>query len=180
MWQAFYPMRAKKLFFSLLILALTQCAQTPASPTPRPTRAPVSPELAVQYALDALHTDSATGYLIGEPTELRGQTMSLADAFARVNGKPLDEKSPLALRRDKLVWLVVTRGDWVLHIPGGHGDPRQRTPTVLSKDVTVHDLWNAIYFDAVTGQVYEQGGIVETQRAQMEKLPLLAALRRTP
>jgi hypothetical protein len=134
---------------------------------------PVAPELAVQFALDALHTDSAHGRLIGTPTMLRGQIMPLADAYALVNGKQLDQDSPLAYRRDTLVWLVVTRGEWLLHIPGAHGAPQHRTPTIMGKDITVPDLWNAILFDAVTGLVYDQGGIVESQRAQLETLPPL-------
>lgn len=105
--------------------------------------------------------------------------MSLAEAYSLVNGRDLDPNSPLGRRREKLVWLVVTRGRWLLHIPGGHGDPRQRTPTVMSKDIVVSDLWNAVLFDAATGEVYDQGGIVEPQRARTEQLPMLTIPRRT-
>lgn len=173
-------MRVPLIFWVLPLALLTHCAQASLSPTPRPTRTPVAADLAVQFALDALHTDSATGYLVGTPTFLRGKTMSLGEAFRLVNGKPLDAKSPLSKDSEKLVWLVVTRGEWVLHIPGGHGDPRQRTPTVLSKDVTVADLWNAILFDASTGEVFDEGGVVEIQRTQLEKLPILMVPTGTP
>lgn len=173
-------MRAYKIVFLLVSLLLARCAPAPLSPTPRPTRAPVAPELALQFSLDALHTDSPTGYLIGTPSVLRGSVMSLDSAYLLVNGKPLDNSSPLVRDRDKLVWLVISRGKWLLHIPGGHGDPRQRTPTVMSKDITVPDLWNAILFDAVTGEVYDTGGIVETQRSAVETLPALPTPAYTP
>ncbi len=167
-----------KLLFVLLLLCLAQCGTFSPSPTSRPTRAPISSELAIQFALDALHTDNAYGRLLGAPTMLRGQVMSLADASALVNGKALADNSPLARRREKLVWLVVTRGKWLLHIPGGHGDPLNRTPTIMSKDVTVPDLWSALLFDAITGEVYEQGGVVESQRGVLERLPALTYPRR--
>ena len=162
-----------KLLFVLSLISLVQCGTFSPSPTPRPTRAPISSELAIQFALDALHMDSAYGRLLGAPNILRGQVMSLADASALVNGKALADNSPLARRREKLVWVVVTRGKLLLHIPGGHGDPLNGTPTIMSKDVTVPDLWNAILFDAATGEVYEQGGVLESQRGGLEKLPAL-------
>ena len=137
-------MRVSRVVFLALVLLLNQCASTLATTLPRPTRVPVSPELAVQFALEALHSDSAAGRLIGNPTVMRGQVMSLADAYSLVNGKALDYTSPLNYRRDQAVWLVVTRGDWLLHIPGGHGNPAKGTPTLMAKDVTVAALWNAI------------------------------------
>jgi hypothetical protein len=100
--------------------------------------------------------------------------MSLDDAYALVNNKPLGAKDPNSHRADRLVWLVVTRGAWLLHIPGGHGDPLNRTPMVMPKDIMVPDLWNAILFDAATGQVYEQGGIIESQLPAVQKLPDLS------
>lgn len=106
--------------------------------------------------------------------------MALADAYALVNGKTLHEKSPLAPHQAKSVWLIVTRGEWMLRIPGAHGDPLNLTPTISAKQIRVHDLWNVILFDAVTGEVYEQGGVVETQRAELEKLPALTIPPRTP
>jgi hypothetical protein len=168
-------MRAFHWVWLLGIIFLAQCAPPPLTPTPRATLTPVSTELAAQFALDALHADAAVGRLLGAPTLLRGQVMPLADAYVLANGKPLDEKSPLAYRADRLVWLVVTRGDWLLHIPGGHGDPRQRTPSVLAKDIHVADLWYVIIFDAATGQVYDRGGVAETQRTLLSHLPALRA-----
>lgn len=141
------------------------------TPTPRPTREPLTPALAAQYALEQFTTDNPSGRLVGQPQFLRGKILSLADAYKLANGKPLPADSPLVSRSDRLVWLVVTRGVWLLHIPGGHGDPRQRTPTVLAKDITVPDLWNALIFDAATGETYDQGGIPEPQRAPVGQLP---------
>lgn len=159
-----------------LIVLLTHCVPSPLTPNPQPTRTPIAPAAAVQFALEALHTDGITGHLIGEPSILRGQVMSLADAYALVNGKPPPPTSPLARRRDRAVWLVVTRGDWLLHIPGAHGDPVKGIPTIMATNKNVSNLWNAIYFDAATGEIHEEGGILPTQLPEMDKLPQLPGL----
>lgn len=164
----------RALVLAVLLVVACSPAATPA-PTARPTRPPVSPELAVQFALETLHTDSPVGYLVGAPTTIRGRVIPLGDAYMLVNGRAPGATSPLARRPDRSVWLIVTRGEWLLHIPGGHGDPRQRTPTVMSHDITVPDLWNALLFDAASGATLDVGGVPESQRPALEMLPLLPA-----
>ena len=169
-----------RILFLAGAFVLTQCTTTPATTTPRTTPTPVSSALAAQLALDELHSENAVGRLLGAPTMVRGRVMSFDDAYALVNGKPMANDAPFAYRRNRSVWLVVTRGTWLLHIPGGHGDPRHRTPTVLAKDLTVFDLWYAIMFDAATGQVYDRGGVNESYRTQLSALPELPDTSPTP
>lgn len=157
----------------LFVLILAQCAAATPLPTGRPTRLPMTPDVAAQNALQNFQNDSFVGHLAGPPVWLRGKVMSLGDAFLLVNGHPLTAGSRLTFRQDRPVWLVITRGTWLLHIQGGHGDPRQRTPTVMSKDILVSDLMSEQIFDAATGETYDQGGVAATQRAQAESLPLL-------
>ena len=169
-----------RILFLAGAFILTQCTTVPATSTPRPTPTPLSPALAAQFALDELHGENAVGRLLGAPTMLRGRVMSFDDAYMLVNGKPMSDDAPFAYRRTRAVWLVVTRGTWLLHIPGGHGDPLKRTPTILAKDVTVFDLWYAIMFDAATGQVYDRGGVNELYRTQQSALPELPNTSSTP
>jgi len=157
----------------LLVVLLVQCAPPSVQSTPRPTREPISAELASEYAIETLHTDSPVGYLVGLPTVLRGQQMDLAAAYELVNARPLDKNSRLDLRRERPVWLVISRGEWVLHLPGGHGDPLHRTPMIMPKDIVVHDLWNALILDAVTGEAYDRGGIIAERIQAASELPAL-------
>lgn len=169
-----------RILFLAGAFILTQCTTGPATSTSHPTPTPVSSALAAQLALDELHSENAVGRLLGAPTMVRGRVMSFDDAYALVNGKPMNNDAPFAYRRNRSVWLVVTRGTWLLHIPGGHGDPRHRTPTVLAKDVTVSDLWYAVMFDAATGQVYDRSGVNEIYRIQLSVLPELPGTPSTP
>lgn len=158
---------------------LTCCTQTTLTPTPRPTRAPVSAELAVQYMLESNQSDSPVGHMVGMPTITRGRVMPYRDAFFLATGRPLDPETLMGKQGSRLVWLIVTRGEWLLHIPGAHGDPLHGTPTIMSKDVTVPDLWNMIIFDAATGETFESGGVNEMRRAELEQLPLLPLAKAT-
>lgn len=156
-----------------LVIVLVSCAQGTSTATPRPTRAPVSPELAVQFMLESLQSNGPVGYMVGMPTMVRGQVMPYREAFELVNGRPLDSNTRLGKQPERLVWLIVTRAQWLLHIPGAHGDPLRGTPTIMGKDITVPDLWNMIIFDAATGDTFESGGVNETRRATLGELPVL-------
>lgn len=154
----------------IALVLLAGCSAPPATPTPRPTRTPFPADLAVPLALESLHGNTAMGYLLGEPTLLRGELTTLDQALVFLNGPTALIPPRANLRR---VWLVVTRGKWLLHIPGGHGDPRQRTPTIMSRDKTVENLYAGVVLDAVTGDTLEQGGIRPSQEREINAMPAL-------
>lgn len=166
-------MRALFLLLFVSSCSLVQCAPAPASPTPRPTRAPIAPAAAVQAALDAIQADAPVGHLVGAPSEVRGSLTTFGQAVELVNGTPLPANSMLARQRERAAWLIVTRGEWLLHIPGAHGDPARGTPTIMSKDLNVPNLWNATILDASSGDVLMVTALSPARVPNVETLPAL-------
>lgn len=152
---------------------LAQCAPATALPTARPTRAPLVPDVAVQFALESQSADGPIGHLVGTPDRIYGELTTLDNAYTRVNGTPLLAGSQMYRQRERRVWLIVTHGKWLLHIPGAHGDPANGTPTIASKDLKVPDLWNATLLEAVTGDTILSTGIHATRLAEIKTLPAL-------
>lgn len=152
---------------------LAQCTSAPVSPTARPTRVPISERDAVRYALESQNADSPVGHLVGTPDRIYGELTTLDHAFTRVNGTPLLAGSQMYRQRERRVWLIVTRGAWLLHIPGAHGDPAQGTPTIMSKDIAVQDLWNATILDAAGGDTILSTGVHASRLADIQTMPAL-------
>lgn len=161
------------IFICVAIVWLAQCTSAPASPTARPTRTPISERDAVRYALESQNADSPVGHLVGTPDLVYGELTTLGDAFQRVNGTPLLDGSQMTRKRNDRVWLIVTRGEWLLHIPGAHGDPARGTPTIMSKEITVQALWNATILDAEFGDTILSMGIHASRVPQVQTLPVL-------
>lgn len=165
-------MRIAFLALIASFLCTVGCAASaaPAS-TARPTRAPLTTNEAVHVALESLRADSPMGYLSGDPTLLRGQVMTHAQARLVLNGPTA---APPKYSPERTVWLIVTRGHWLLHIPGSQGDPAHGSPPVRPHNLLVRDMYAGVILDAATGVTLEQGGINPAQETAIRALPQLS------
>jgi hypothetical protein len=162
-------MRASFVCLTFFVLWMMGCAVDAApSSTARPTRAPLSASLAVRAGLESLRADSPMGHLVGKPSLLRGQVMSHAQAKTILDGP---NAGPPKRSPERLVWLIVTRARWLLHIPGSQGDPAHGAPPVRPHDIFIDNLYAGVILDAITGDTLERGGMNPQQEAVINELP---------
>lgn len=136
-----------------------------------PTPAMLGASTASRIGLEILQADTDMGYLVGKSSLVRGRIMTYEEARLILDG-------PNATRPkyspERSVWLIVTRGQWLLHIPGAHGDPAHGAPPIPAHDILIENHYAGVILDATTGTVLERSGMNPEQEPMIQALPLLA------
>lgn len=142
------------------------------SSAPRhPTPAMLGASTAIRIGLEILQADTDIGYLVDKPSLVRGRIMAYEEAKLVLDGPNANRPkySP-----ERSVWLIVTRGQWLLHIPGADGDPAHGTPPIRSHNILIENHYAGVILDATTGNPLEEGGMNPEQEGVIQALPLLA------
>jgi hypothetical protein len=123
----------------------------------------ITNEDAVKSALLYAKDDYKTGGIVGEPTEIRGATMTYSHAVQLIFGKKVDSTKDTVRAQDSLVWVIALEGSFVSHVPAAPGIP--------SQDVTHTQMY--LIIDGKTSDLIEQVFVSPRTRVDVSSLPVL-------